>query len=397
MKPVLHDIRVLDLGRFISAPYCGMILAAMGAEVIRVERPGGEEDRRIGLTGPGGENLTYPNMSRGKKGITLDLMHVEGRRILGELVTQCDVLCHNFSPGAARAMGLGYDDLRVWRPDLIHAAISCYGPDGPQADRTGFDPIAQTSSGAASVTGMEGDDPLRCGVPWVDYSTGLSAALGIVLALRHRDATGEGQAVDCALLQTAVSYMAPVIAEAVVLGRDRPRLGNRVPYVGPSDLYRCCDGFVFVACATEASWRSLMRLIGRPELIEHPDLRSQESRFEHRARIDPAVAVWIGERTVAEVLGAMEAARIPCGVHHSPGEVPDDPQVAACEMLLPLDLDVPGLERVPHGALPLRLSRTPAVPATRGPRIGEHNHDVYRRLLGYSDARIAELEASRII
>ncbi len=393
----LRGIRVIDLGRFISAPYCGMILADLGAEVIRVERPGGEEDRRIGLTAANGENYTYPALGRNKKGITLDVRHPRGREMLMELVHRSDVFLHNFSPGAAVELGITHDQVRQVNSSIIYTGISCYGTLGPYAERPGFDPIAQVMSGAAAMTGLEDDPPLRSGVPWVDYSTGLSAALGTVVALRHRDQAGEGQAVDCALLYTAISYMAPMIAEASIGGRERPRLGNRAPYLGPTDLFRCRDGFVYIACATEGAWRSLMNVIGRPELVHEPELRTQMDRFDHRSLIDPPVAAWIGERTVEEVVRAMDDAHIPCGVYHTPGEVAADPQVQACGLLHLSDLEVPGLRCVPIGAVPIRLSKTPATVVSRAPRIGEHNLEVYEGILGFSHAWVMALQRDRVI
>jgi len=393
---VLHGIRVLDFGRFISAPYCGMLLADMGAEVIRVDRPGGEHDRGVGLKAANGENFTYPSLARNKKGITLDVLSKGGRDVLFDLVARCDVFLHNFSPGAATARKLSYQDIRAMKPDIIYTGISCYGAGGPFENRTGFDPIAQVSSGAAAVTGFE-EVPMRSGVPWVDYSTGLCAAFGTVLALRHRDVVGEGQAVDCALLQTAVSYTAPMIAEAVVAGKERPRLGNRVPYLGPADLYRCHNGYVFIVIGTQGMWQSLMKLIGSPEFIDAPNLRTDEQRFKHRALVDPLVERWMERHTVEEVVAAMDSARIPCGVYHTTAHVPDDPQVQACRMLEYLDLEVPGLEHVPVSGLPVKLSKSPGAVVSRAPRVGEHNYEIYGRLLAYSDDQITTLNANGVI
>lgn len=330
---VLHGIRVLDFGRFISAPYCAMMLADLGAEVIRVERPGGEEDRSIGLQASNGQNFTFLSLARNKRAITLRVESPEGRAVLQDLVRRSDVFLHNFTPSTAEHRKLAYEDIRSIRHDIIYAAISCYGSAGPLRARGGFDPIAQVCSGAASLTGSERDPPLRSGVPWVDYSTGLCAAFGILAALRHRDATGEGQAVDCALLQTAVSFTAPMIAEAVIAQRERPRLGNRGPYLGPTDLYRCRGGYVYVATVTESMWRSLLRLIGHPELADLPDLRTDLQRFENRELIDPLVQQWMERLTVAEAVSALETAHLPCGIYRTTAEVPDDPQVRACGML----------------------------------------------------------------
>jgi crotonobetainyl-CoA:carnitine CoA-transferase CaiB-like acyl-CoA transferase len=394
---VLHDIRVLDFGRYISAPYCGMMLADMGAEVIRVERPGGEEDRRIGLQAVNGENFIYPGLARNKRAITLKVETPEGREVLADLVAHCDVLLHNYSPAAAERMGLTYEDIRSMRPDIIYTGISCYGANGPLRNQSGFDPIAQVCSGAAALTGFEHEVPMRSGVPWVDYSTGLCAALGTVLALRHRDACGEGQAVECSLLQTAVSYTAPMIAEAIVAQRQRPRIGNRAPYLGPSDLFKCRDGYIYVAVVTEGMWRSMMTLIGSPELIDSPELRTDLQRFEKRALVDPLVATWMAQRKVEEILPALEKARIPCGVYRTTAEVPQDPQVRECGMLQYLDLQTPGLERVPATGLAVRLSKTPGSIISRPPRIAEHNHEIYDGLLGYSEERIENLRAAGVI
>jgi crotonobetainyl-CoA:carnitine CoA-transferase CaiB-like acyl-CoA transferase len=390
----LEGVRVLDFGRFIAAPYCSMVLADLGAEVVRVERPGGEEDRRLGLEAPHGETFMFMALARGKLGVTLDLRRGEpAREVLRDLVRWADVLVHNFGPDAAAALGIAYDDVRAVRPDIVYAAVSCFGPGG----RTGFDQMAQMASGAGMLSGFEGQPPLRAGVPWVDYSTGLSAAIGVLAALRHRDATGEGQSVDCALLQTAVSFTAPAIAEAVVAGRPRPRLGNQAAYLAPSNLYPCRDGHVYAVAVTPGTWRALAEAIGHPELGTDPDLRTAMRRWERRDELDGLIAAWTCQRTVAEALAALEAARVPCGVQLRPDQVPEDEHVRAWDMLRYVDVEEPGLERVPVSATPVRLSLAgPATPG-RPPRAGEHNASFYRERLGYSEARCEELRAAGVI
>ena len=394
----LDGVRVLDFGRFIAAPYCGMMLADMGAEVYRVDRPGGEEDRTYGLTGPNGSNFVFPNFGRNKKGITLDVLRRDAPRdVLADLVARSDVFLHNFSPSAVEAFALRYEDIRTLREDVIYASVSCYGSTGPYAMRSGFDQIAQIMSGACALTGYEHEPPMRSAVPWVDYSTGLLAAFGIVLALRHRDATGEGQEVDCALLQTAVSYTSPMIAEALVAGRERPRIANRMPYVGPTDLYRCRDGWVYIATVTDGMWRNLTDLIARPELAAVPAHATDEGRFEARAEIDPHVEAWMAERNVAEVVEAMESARIPCGVYRTTAEVHDDPHVVDRAMLEWVDMESPGMERVPVSGVPVKLSASPGEVRHRAPRPGEHNEGCYRGLLGYAPERIDALRTAGFI
>ncbi len=393
MKTVLEDIRVLDFGRFIACPYCGKLLADMGADVIRVERPGGEEDRTIGLLGPGGENLAYPSYNRNKKAITLKLIKNEmGQKVLQDLVKKCDVVIHNYTPRAAKAMGLTYDLLKAVKPDIILTAISCFGSDGPYAERPGFDFVAQAMSGAMALGGYPDKPPVRAFMNPMDFCTALSAATGTLLALRHRDQTGEGQMVDLALLRTAISLTAPAIAEAEVLGQLRPRVGNRAAYLGPTDLYKCKDGYVFMASLVNTLWRRFVKMIGHEELLDDPELSNDFQRFQHRARIDPLVAEWTEKRTIEEVLDKTGEAHIPCGPYLELDEVSRDPHVKATGMVDYMDMEEPGLEKVPVSNTPFKLSKTPARMERRAPRVAEHNEEVYSGLLGYSSEFINALE-----
>lgn len=400
MKRVLDDVRVLDFGRFIAAPYCGMILADMGAEVIRIDRPGGEEDRTIGLIGPNGQNVSYPSYARNKKGITLNLMNKKdenSRRVLTDLVKKTDVVLYNFSPNAAKLMGLTYEELAAIKPDIIVSAVSCFGSDGPYANRVGFDFMAQAMSGAMALGGFPDLPPQRSHLPFADFSTALNSTVGILLALRHRDQTGEGQMVDLALLQSVVSFTAPQIAEAETLGRLRPRVGNRAPYLGPSDLYKCKDGYVFIATIMDSLWRRLAKAIGHDELLDDPDLHNDLQRFESREKVDPLVAEWTANHTIDEVIAAMEEARIPCARYMELDEVSKDPHVQARNMIEYIDMEEPGLENLPICGIPIKLSKTPGRVETRAPRVGEHNDRIYQEMLGYSDEFIAELKESGIV
>ena len=400
MKKVLEDIRVLDFGRFIAGPYCGMMLADMGAKVIRIDRPGGEEDRTTGLIGPNGQNVTYPSYARNKKGITLNLMDKKdkkSRKVLADLVKISDVVLYNFSPYAAKLMGLTYEELKAIKPDIIVTTVSCYGNDGPYANRIGFDFMAQAMSGAMALGGFPGIPPQRSHLPFADFSTALMATIGTLLALRHRDQTGEGQMLDLALLQTAVSFTSPQIAEAEALGRLRPRVGNRAPYLGPSDLYECKDGYDFIATIMDTLWRRLAKAIGHAELIDDPDLDNDLQRFENRDKIDPLVAEWTAQRTVDEVIAAMTDARIPCAKYLELDEVSKDPHVQARNMIEYIDMEEPGLENLPICGIPIKLSKTPGSVETRAPRVGEHNGYIYGDLLGYTASFIAELKDQEVI
>ncbi len=391
MKRVLEDIRVLDFGRFVAGPYCGMLLADMGAEVIRIDRPGGEGDRTAGLTGPHGQNFLYSNFARNKKGITLDIFNKDiGQKVLADLISQSDVVLHSFPSEAARLGGLTYEDLIRIKPDIILVAISCFGNTGPYANKTGFDFTAQALSGAMKIGGYPDKPPLRAFMNPMDHGTGAAAAFGAMIALRHRDQTGEGQQVDLSLLQTALTYVAPQIADVEVLGVPRPLIGNRGANVGPTDLYSCKDGHVFVATITDSLWRRLARMIGHEELIDDPELQTDYQRYLHRDRIDPLVIDWIGRLTVVEALEKFEAARIPCSPLLELDEVSADPQVQSEKMLEFIDLEESGLDRVPVGGIQARLSKTPGHIASRPPQVGEHNDEIYQGLLKYSSSEMKD-------
>jgi crotonobetainyl-CoA:carnitine CoA-transferase CaiB-like acyl-CoA transferase len=398
MKRVLEDIRVLDFGRFIAGPYCGMLLADMGAEVIRIDRPGGEEDRTAGLTGSNGKNLSFPNYARNKKGITLNLFgNDQGLEILTDLVKQSDVLIHSFSPEAARMAGLVYEDLARINPGIIVTAISCFGSTGPYATRTGFDFIAQAMSGGMKIGGFPDKPPVRAFVNPMDHGTGAIAAFSTLVALRHRDQTGEGQLVDLALLQTALTYATPFIAEAEVLGKLRPMIGNRSAYLSPTDLYQCKDGYVFIATIMNSLWRRLARVIGHEELVDDPDLQTDFQRYENRDRIDPLVTEWVAGHTVAEVLEKLEKARIPCGPVRGLDEVVDDPHIRSEKMIEYVDMEEQGLERMPISGVTARLSKTPGRITSRAPRVGEHNEEIYQDLLGHSTATLDDFKERELI
>jgi len=398
MTKVLEDIRVLDFGRFIACPYCGMLLADMGADVIRVERTGGEEDRTHSLIGENGQNLSYPSYGRNKKGITLNLMNNPAAgKILQDLVNKSDVVIHNFTPRAAELMGLSYDKLKAIKPDIILTAISCFSSEGPYSNRPGFDFIAQAMSGALALGGYPDKPPIRSFMNPMDYSTALAAAYATSMAIRHHDKTGEGQMVDLSLLRTAISMTTPQIAEAEVWGRLRPMIGNRAAYLGPTDLFKCSDGYVFIATIMNTLWRRLAKVIGHEELIRDPDLHNDLERYNHREKIDPLIAAWTAERTVQTVLNEMEKAHIPCGPCLGLDEVAHDPHVVATGMVEYIDMEEPGLEKVPISNTPFKMSRTPPTIESRAPRPGEHNGEIYGGLLGYSPQQIADFREKGLI
>jgi crotonobetainyl-CoA:carnitine CoA-transferase CaiB-like acyl-CoA transferase len=374
-----------------------MLLADMGAEVIRVERPGGTEDRTMGFLTPAGVAYSFANQNRNKKGITLNFERsARGKQVLHELVRKSDVVMHNFSPEAARGLGVTYEDFKAVKPDIIFAQASAFGYTGPYQHRLGFDQIAKAMSGAMAISGFP-ERPTKEQVPHVDYLTATLVTVGVLGALYHRQRTGEGQAVEGTLLQTGVTYMAPYLGEWEVARKQRPRNGNRTHFIGPSDAYLTKDGrWVMLAIITNSIWRRFAKAIGRPELAEDPRFYNDYARWEHRDIIDKAVADWVAARTAEEVIAEAEKIPIPAGVCYEQTEVASDPQVKAREMLK--SVPMPGVDgTLPVTNAPLRMSATPTEVVRSFPAVGEHNEEVYGGILGYTGAQIEELRKEGVI
>jgi len=388
---VLAGIRVLDLSRFQSGPVCGMLLGDMGAEVIRIEEPEGAPDRSWGLLGPDGETLSYKIVGRNRKGITLRLDKSEGQRILDELVKKSDVVLHNFTPGTSVAGKVSYERLKEVNPAIIVAAISGFGQNGPDSKLVCFDHIAQARSGGMILTGFPGDPPLKTTITYNDLGAGTYAALGIVMALYHRERTGKGQFVDVSLFD--VAFFATQCMGALLLykvyGEIRRQVGNRGfhSYLG---CFEAKDGWVFLSGTTNPIWERLARAIGREDLASDPKLSKNDMvRFDNADLIDEVIQEWVAQRTVAEVITILQKARVPCSVVNTVDKLGDDPQVAARNMIV--DMDYPGLGNLPLPGLPIKLSLTPGTIRSRAPKVGEHNKEIYCGLLEFSQKELKKL------
>jgi CoA:oxalate CoA-transferase len=395
---VLQDIRILDFSRYGAGPYGGMLLADMGAEVIKVERPGGEDDRQLGPFAPNGYSICYGIIfARNKKGITLNLRSPRGRELALKLVERFDVVLHNFPPGTKEANVLDYEALKKINPDIIVAPLTGFGQDGPWAERSCFDPIAQAESGGMSYCGFPGNPPTRSAIPYVDLGSGLAAALGIMFALYHREKTGQGQLVDIALMDVAVSFMAAMATpvEYELTGQVRPQQGNQSFYASPSNTFKAKDGWVFIATVGEALWRRWCQLVDRPELVDDPRFQSNMSRYQHYQYLNSIAEEWIKDKTVAEVMQILDKARIPCGRVNSVVEVMEHPQVKARQMLV--EVDFPEVGQVPLPGIPIKLSLTPGGIERRAPMIGEHNQEIYGGLLGLPADDLTRLEKEGVI
>ena len=397
MAGALSGIRVLDLGRFIASPFCGLLLADLGADVIRIERPDGNEDRFMGLLMPVGYSYTFANMNRNKRAITLNFEKSEkGKQILLELVKISDVVLHNFSPDAARAIGLTYENFKAVKPDVIFAQISAFGSIGPDQNRIGFDQILKGISGAMSISGFP-DTPTKEQTPHIDYMTASLTALGIVSALYHRAQTGEGQEIDTSLLQTGVTFTATSIAEWEFAKVRRPQVGNRSHFLGPADLYQTKDNrWIMLCIITNSIWRRFCKHIGREDLLQDPRLKDDWGRWKHRDVIDPIIAKWVSSKTADEVISEAVKIPIPAGHCYDQSEVASDPQVKAMGVLAQVPFP-DGSAEVNVTSPPIRMSVSPTAIYRSFPTVGQDNQDVYGTLLGYDKAKLAKLKEEGII
>jgi len=394
MTGVLDGIRVLDFGRYIAGPYCAALLAEFGADVIRVEKREGSEDRYQAPVTATGDGALFLQMNRNKRAMTLDPMAAEGREIVQKLVRTADVVVANLPPKTLSAMGLDYANLVAVKPDIILTTVSAYGRGGPYSDRVGFDGIGQVMSGAVYMTG-EPDQPYRAQVAWVDFSTALHCAFGTMAALMARERTGQGQLVEGALLATAVTLTNALLIEQAVIKADRVPTGNRGQTAAPVDIFRTKDGFIIVQVIGQPLFERWVVLMGEAHWLTDPRFRDDISRGNHGELISRRMAHWCAERTSAEALATLGAAKIPAGEVLAPQQTLDDPHIQAMKFFQPTEF--PGMPRpAPLAKAPVWLSRTAGSIRQRPPTLGEHTDDIMGEL-GYDERAIASLRRRGII
>ena len=394
MSGPLTGIRVLDFGRFIAGPYCAMLLADFGAEVIRIERREGGEDRYVAPITDRGEGPMFIGLNRNKKSVAIDLSRPESREIKRRLIAGADVVVANLPINVLRKLELDYDSLAAIKPDIILTQISAFGADGPYANRVGFDPVAQAMSGAMGLTGFPGA-PIRSVVPFEDFGTSLHAAFGTMAALYERQKTGRGQIVEASLLATGVTFMQALLAERYVLGVERRQQGNTAFHVAPSDTYRTKDGWIIIHVIGNAMFERWAKLVGRADLIDDPRCADDITRANNHQLITEAMNAWTEQRTTEEAMRELEEARVPCGKVYDLGEVFDDPQVKSRELIG--FVEYPGSAKpVPTPNTPVRLSETPGEVRRRAPTLGEHTDEVLREL-AFSDVEITVFRDSGVI
>jgi crotonobetainyl-CoA:carnitine CoA-transferase CaiB-like acyl-CoA transferase len=391
---VLSGIRVLDFGRYIAGPYCAALLADLGADVIRIERIGGGEDRWVTPVGPDGVGAMYLAMNRNKRAMTLDPAAPAGREVVRRLVATADVVVANLPPDVLRSLALDLDSLRRVKPDIILTTVTAFGAGGPWSHKHGFDGIGQVMCGSAYLTGTP-DQPLRAAVAWVDFGTASLAALGTLAALRARDKTGRGQKVEGALLRTAVAFNNPTLVEQQVIRPDRVATLNRGQTSAPSDLFRTRDGWIIAYAIGNPMFARWARLMGEEQWLSDPRFEDDEARGDHGEIISKRMSEWTAERTTTEALAALEAAKIPAGPLYTPQEALEDAHIRAAGLLR--DTEYPGLARpAPLAPTPVDLSETPGRFRHRAPTLGEHTDSILAEL-GYRADAIARLRADRVI
>lgn len=394
----LAGIRVIETGVLLAGPFCARLLADFGAEVIKIEPPNeGDPMRTTGQALFDGKSLWWPSISRNKKCVTLNLRVPEGQAILRQLMAEADVLIENFRPGTFEGWGLGYETLRQINPGLVFVRVSGYGQTGPNRGKPGFAAVAEAFGGLRNLVGFPDRPPCRVGISLGDSLSGMFAALGVMMALYHRDVNGgQGQVVDMALYEAVFALLEGSLTEYDKLGYQRSRTGTLLPGFAPSNLYPCRGGqWIVIAANTDGLFRRLCKLMNREALLDDPRFAHQVERGQNREAIDEIVAAWTAEQELPTLLAQLEAATIPVGPVYSIEDIVNDPHYQARDMLLTLHDRVLGELRMP-GVVP-KLSDTPGSVRSTGPELGEHNTEVYGNLLGLSAEDIAGLTARGII
>ena len=399
MAGILDGIRVLDFGRYIAGPYCAALLSDLDAEVIRIEKVKGSEDRFVmPMTEDGSDDVAgaqFLQMNRNKLGFTLNPMKDEGREIVRRLVETADVVIANLPPATLEAMGLDYPTLCKIKPDIILTTVSAFGRGGPYSDRVGFDGIGQVMSGSAYLTGEPGH-PTKAYVPWVDFGTASLCAFGTMAALFERQKTGKGQQVEGALLATALSFFNFNLIEQSITNVNRIASGNRSQTSGPADIYKAKDGSLLAWVVGQPLFERWAHLMGDADTwLNDPRFADDAARGDNGEVLSARMSEWCAERTVDEALAALEEARIPAGPVLSPAHVLKDPHVEQVGFLQNVNYpNVPG--PAPVAKTPVQFSETPADIRNRAPQLGEHTEQIMKEL-GYSDDDIRSLREKRVV
>jgi len=392
----LSGVTVVDLTRVLSGPYATMMLADMGARVIKIEQPGrGDDTRAWGPPFVGGESAYFLSINRNKESVTLDFKHPEGRRLLEALIARADVLVENFRPGTLQKLGLGFDAVAPKLPRLVYCSISGFGQTGPKRARPGYDAIMQAEGGLMSITGSADGDPYRLGVAIADIVSGMYAAHGVVLALFARERTGRGQLVDVAMLDAVASLLTYQASIYFATGQPPLRMGNRHPTIVPYETFDTSDGTIVIAVGNDQQWRTFCDVIGDATLAVDARFETNPGRVANYDALRPLLAGRLRGRPADEWRQRLEAAGVPCGAVRDVAEVMNDGQILARDMVQELAHRAAGLVRLL--GIPIKLGETPGAVRTPPPTLGEHTDHVLRNDLAIGPDEIERLRREKII
>ena len=395
-KGLLEGIVVLDLTRVLAGPYCGTLIADMGATVIKVENPTGGDDSRS--MGPfiNGNSVYYANFNRSKLGCTLNLKTSEGKEIFKELVKKADIIIENYRPGTMEKLGLGYDELKKVNPAIIYGAVSGFGHTGPLSKRAGYDIIGQAMGGLVSTTGWPGGPATRSGTPLGDVLGGLNLAIGILAALVNREKTGLGEKVDVALVDSVASAMENITMIYQATGRIPQRIGNRYESTYPYDSFPANDGDVIIAAGNNKLFSILCEIMEQPELKNDSRFLDVKSRVANHDDLFEIVSTWTKKYSVEEIDKKLNDAGCPASIVNTIDRLVVDRQIAGAREMFP-EIEQPGIGKLQITACPQKLTRTKSYPRKAAPLLGEDNIDIYGKLLGFDENKIKELKEKGII
>ena len=390
----LDGVTVLDASRVLAGPFCGMQLGDLGADVIKVERPDGGDQTRHWTPpafGDSGEASYYASINRNKRSITLNLATEEGREVFRELAAEADVVLENFRVGKAAEWGLDYETLSETNPGLVYCSITGYGQTGPKAERPAYDLVMQAEAGMMSITGEEGRPPVRVGVAMADLASGMYATQSILAALFRREFAGDGgDRIDISLFDSLVGWLTYMATDTFASGEPPTRMGSRHPNIAPYQAFEAADGYVVVACASEAIWYRFCEALDRPELVDDPRFEVNEKRVANRDALEAEVDSELGERTVDDLIDTFRAHDVPVGRIRDIAAVFEDPQIEARGMLQRVSHPTAGEMQLPGS--PMTFDGYESGARRHPPLLGEHTEEVLCEL-GYDDERLADLRA----